>query len=65
MKLLNIIGTRASEDYQDEMLESFIVATEQPGGSDLIYYPGNSEDGMSESIVKIVKVWCLPQACII
>ncbi|TOO00601.1 bacteriocin immunity protein, partial [Vibrio parahaemolyticus] len=32
-----------------------------PDGSDLIYYPENSEDGTPENIVRIVKEWRLSQ----
>ncbi|TOO02652.1 bacteriocin immunity protein, partial [Vibrio parahaemolyticus] len=43
------------------LLENFIATTEHPDGSDLIYYPENSEDGTPENIVRIVKEWRLSQ----
>jgi hypothetical protein len=62
LELLNIIiNAEGSDDYQDELLESFIATTAHPDGSDLIYYPENPEDGTPENIVKIVKEWRLAQ----
>ncbi|QKE61900.1 bacteriocin immunity protein [Aquipseudomonas campi] len=34
-----ICSACASEEYQDELLENFILVSEHPAGSDLIYYP--------------------------
>ncbi|PSV20453.1 bacteriocin immunity protein [Photobacterium sp. GB-27] len=52
-----IIESKGTNDYQDELLEHFCQITEHPDGSDLIYYPENENDGNPERIVEIVKSW--------
>ena len=52
-----IIESKGSDDYQDKLLEHFILITEHPAGSDLIYYLENPGEDTPEGIVKIVKDW--------
>ncbi|UTZ25245.1 bacteriocin immunity protein [Vibrio campbellii] len=62
INLLNeIIESKGSDDYQDKLLEHFILITEHPAGSDLIYYPENPGEDTPEGIVKIVKDWRVSQ----
>ncbi|KJG19443.1 bacteriocin immunity protein [Photobacterium phosphoreum] len=58
INLINeIIESKGTNDYQDELLEHFCQIIDHPDGSDLIYYPENEMDGTPERIVEIVKNW--------
>lgn len=52
-----IINCEGDEKAQDANLEHFISVTEHPGGSDLIYYPENNNDGSPEAVIQEVKKW--------
>ncbi len=52
-----LVKNEGTEKETDALLEHFISITEHPSGSDLIYYPENSNDGSPASIVKVVKEW--------
>ena len=52
-----IYESEESEKYQGSLLEHFITVSGHPAGSDLIYFPENSEDSTPERIVEIVEQW--------
>ncbi|HCM1978906.1 TPA: bacteriocin immunity protein [Salmonella enterica subsp. houtenae serovar 47:z36:-] len=52
-----IINCEGDEKTQDDNLEFFILVTEHPSGSDLIYYPVGDNDGSTEAIIKEIKEW--------
>lgn len=51
-----ICSACASEEYQDELLENFILVSEHPAGSDLIYYPETGNASPRE-ILETVLAW--------
>lgn len=58
-----ICSATGSEQYQDELLENFILVSEHPAGSDLIYYP-ESGSASPREVLEAVVAWrqskCLP-----
>lgn len=51
-----IFNAEGGKRFQDELLENFIVVTEHPDGSDLIYY-SDDEDLTPEKVVAAVRKW--------
>ena len=51
-----IFGAKAGEHYQDELLENFVLVSEHPDGSDLIFYPESGNDSPRE-VLKAVVAW--------
>jgi hypothetical protein len=51
-----ICSATGGEEYQDELLENFILVSEHPAGSDLIYYP-ESGDASPREILEAVVAW--------
>lgn len=52
-----IVQNEGAESETDALLEHFILITEHPNGSDLIYYPENGNDGSPQKITNVVKEW--------
>jgi hypothetical protein len=58
IKLINdIMESRGSEEYQDDLLEQFIELSEYPCASDLIYYPENPDNATPELIAEEIQNW--------
>ena len=53
-ELLQASGTSA---WQDRLLEHFIVITEHPDGSDLLYYPPTENDGYASEVIARIITW--------
>ncbi len=51
-----IFSAEGGEKYQDELLENFIIVSEHPESSDLIYYDYD-EDLTPEKVVTKVREW--------
>jgi hypothetical protein len=51
-----ICSATGSEEYQDELLENFILVSEHPAGSDLIYYP-ESGNATPREILETLIAW--------
>ncbi|MFF7062175.1 bacteriocin immunity protein [Pseudomonas sp. NPDC008258] len=52
-----LIQAEGSPAWQDRLLELFIELVAHPAGSDLIYYPGNEEDGNAETVMALIVKW--------
>ncbi|MCP1495400.1 DNA-binding transcriptional ArsR family regulator [Pseudomonas migulae] len=48
---------KALEVHLDRLLEHFLVITEHPDGSDVIFYPKEGQEDSPEGILKEVKEW--------
>lgn len=48
---------KALEVHLDRLLEHFLVVTEHPDGSDVIFYPKEGQEDSPEGILKEVKEW--------
>ena len=48
---------RALEVHLERLLEHFLVVTEHPEGSDVIFYPKEGQEDSREGILKEVKEW--------
>ena len=48
---------RGTEKEVDALVPHFQKLSEDPAGSDLIFYPEDGADGSSEGITRIVKEW--------
>lgn len=51
-----ICAAQGSNDYQDRLLEHFILVTQYPLGSDLIYYPEQG-DGSPADVIRQIIQW--------
>ncbi|MGC0785694.1 bacteriocin immunity protein [Pantoea agglomerans] len=51
-----IFSVDGGENYQDELLENFIIVSDHPKSSDLIYY-NDDEDLTAEKVVAKVREW--------
>ena len=51
-----ICSATGTEEYQDELLENFILVSEHPAGSDLIYY-SESSNASPREILGILIAW--------
>jgi hypothetical protein len=45
------------EAYLDRLLTHFVLVTEHPGRSDVIFYPKEGQEDSPEGILKEVKEW--------
>ncbi|MCD1125313.1 bacteriocin immunity protein [Jinshanibacter sp. LJY008] len=52
-----ICSANGSEQYQDELLENFIIVTQYPAASDLIYYPKDGADDSPLGILETIQKW--------
>lgn len=56
LKLIEeICSATGDEEYQDDLLENFILVSEHPAGSDLIYYPESGIASPREILETVVK----------
>jgi len=55
--LRDIFDVSKSRYVHDELIDLFEKLSKHPNGSDLIFYPENSEDSTPERIVEIVEQW--------
>jgi len=55
--LRGIFDVSKNRDIHDELIDQFEDISQHPSGSDLFFYPENSEDSTPERIVEIVEQW--------
>nr|WP_237044607.1 bacteriocin immunity protein [Pseudomonas alcaligenes] len=55
MLIEEICSATGGEEYQDDLLENFILVSEHPAGSDLIYYPESGNASPREILEAVVK----------
>ncbi len=52
-----LIQATGSSAWQDRLLEYFIELVAHPDGSDLIYYPGDEQEGCAEQVMARIVAW--------
>ncbi|MDD0976694.1 bacteriocin immunity protein [Pseudomonas fontis] len=52
-----IMSAVGGEQYQDDLIEHFMIVSEHPAGSDLIFYPQGGSDPTSDEIAQQIDLW--------
>ncbi|CNC24835.1 colicin immunity protein [Yersinia intermedia] len=59
LELINLlfIGEFSSEEEHDELVNHIVKITENPNGTDILYYPEAGVEDSPEGVIKFIKKW--------